>query len=1116
MFNKDRLQHCALSHLIRVMKLTTFFLLVTFITVNAGVYSQTAKLDFKVQSTTVKDVLSIIENQSDFFFMYNDRKIDVNRKIDIDFKGANIEMVLNKIFEGTDTKYVIKNRQIVLYNQNEVGDLSGNSLINTQQQKTVSGKVADATGGGLPGVAVVVKGTTKGTITDVDGNYNLANIPANSTLVFSFVGMKTLEIAVGNKGTINASLVEESIGLDEVVAVGYGTQKKSDVVSSVTSIKAVDLIKTPTSDVGEMLRGRATGVQITASNASPGSNSSIEIRGKRSINGGNDPLVIADGVQVSSINDVNPYDIASMEILKDAAAQAIYGARASNGVILITTKRGESGKTIVDYNAYYGAQALQKHFDVYSGEEYANYRREAFRTDNNDKYLSDNVIFSPDELESINKGQYIDWMKEITRIASVTNHNVSLTTGTDRTKVFSAVSYLNQEGIVKGSNYDKTLIRLNVDHKINNWVKVGINTSWQLANKDYPGESEGSTPGSMLQRAVITSPLGKIYNSDGSFKLHPGDVQDSFNPLMDLNEVTNLTKERKDLMNIFMDISPIKGLNYRLNASRNSANQNLTNYYSAKSTLGVIAGGKGFGKITYNENIQWQLENILTYDFKFKDDKNKLNLLFIQSIVKNEASNFINKSTNFPNDVIGIYGLSAAEFNQPFISGYERTLSSFGARIQYDYLKKYFITASLRADGSSVFGENNKWGYFPAVAAGWNVYKEDFLKDSKTVNNLKLRLSYGSVGNEGISPYQSLNTAVKLDYMFAGAKTLGLSPSEYLANPDLRWETSTTFNTALDFGLFSNRLSGNIEFYNTRTRDLLVDRALNAVTGYSMMKTNIGNIENQGLEISLNGDIIRKRDFTLKAGISFNTNRNKILSLYGTDANGDGVEDDDIANNWFVGHPIDVYYQYKPIGIWQTTDDIAHSNTPGSKPGDVKLWDKDPTDGALNASDRVITKQDPDWYGAFTIDMTYKGFDMSANLYTVQGRVTDNVYLRMYQYGGAARGILSGIKRNYWTPENTSGTSVRPRESNNPPFTDFTGLQDASFIRLQNLTLGYTIPKRTLESLKLSKLRFYVTGQNLFTITKFQSFSPENNESGTTSSFYPDAVSVVGGIQIGF
>jgi len=970
------------------------------------------------------------------------------------------------------------------------------------QVKTVTGKVTNPSGLTLPGVTVVVKGTSKGSVTNIDGNFSIDNVSEDASLVFSFIGMKSEEVAVAGKNVITVVLYEDAIGLDEVVAVGYGVQRKSDLISSVVSVKAEELTKIITLDVGEMLRGKAAGVQITTENSGPGGSSKIQIRGKGSLAAGTSPIIIADGVEIGAINDINPGDISSVEILKDAAAQAIYGARASNGVVLITTKRGETGKASVNYTGYYGMQTVHRNFDVYSPEEYAQLKREAFRTTNKGVYPADEIVFSTIELESLKNKTYIDWEKEVLKMGSIQNHDLSVTSGTEKTKFFLSANYQNQKGVVPSTDFTKGMIRFNLDQTVNSWMKVGLNTTLSISKANDLGVA------GVLNEVVRSSPLGKVYNDDGTLMLHPSGREENWNPLNDLKEVTQIKNNRNDLVNIFVDISPIAGLNYRISASRRSWDYNEDKYSTINSNSGSYNAAGG-GSITTKGNSAWTIDNILSYSKAIGE--NHLSATIVQSLNEINYDEFALKFPKVPNDVLGVYGLESALSWEPSISGYQRRLSSLAGRVQYDFSSKYYLTLSGRRDGSSVFGENNKWGFFPAVAVGWNIYREDFLAGFEPLTNLKLRASYGSVGNEAIKPYGSLASADKWEYMAYGEKMSGYTPGSLLPNPNLKWETSTTLNAAIDFGFFDNYLSGTVELYKTNTTDLLVERNIDASTGYTKMRDNIGEIENKGIEAQLNAVFVRNEDLTVGAGLLFSANRNQIVKLFG-DLNNDGVEDDYPANNWFIGQPIDVFYDWVAIGIWQEEeiDDIPNSAQPKNKPGSVKLLDKN-GDKILNEEDREIVSKLPKWLGSFNFNASYKGVDLSMDVTTVQGILKYNGYLAEYKYGGDLRGYFNGIKVDYWTPENTTGTFPRPTNASTPKDMGLLAKQDASFVKLTNLTLGYTLPASLIARLKMNSVRIYFTGQNLLTLTDYYSYNPEQNPDD-----YPESRTLSFGVQIGF
>lgn len=973
------------------------------------------------------------------------------------------------------------------------------------QQNLITGTVVDNTGVGLPGVNITVDGTTSGVQTDFDGNFSI-NAASDKTLTFSFIGMETVSVLAGNQTKLNIVMEVSTESLDEVVVVGYGTRKKSDLIASVASVKPTEMIKVPTADVGEMLRGKAAGVRVTLSDAGPLGSSNIIVRGQNALNGDDTyAYVIVDGVPAGALNDINPNDIESLEVLKDAAALAIYGSRGANGVVLITTKRGKKGKASVSYNGYSGIQNYTRSFDIYNGDEFAQLKREAFRTSNGGVYRPDEDIFSPLELESVETGNYIDWEKEILQTGVVQNHNLSISTGNENTNVYSSFNYTGQEGLIPNSDGKRVTARVNVDQRINDWFRVGVNTSIQFS------EENGPNVGSVLLTSITTSPLGQIYNEDGTLRYLPGGFEENKNPLIDLEETNTRTDNRNDILNVFMDITPFEGFNYRMNASRRSWNGKTRNYNTANSITGVTKGGVGSGYIRFQDNVEWQLENIITYKPKFSDEKHNLDLTGLYAVSENRYTDFRNTSDQIPNDILGINGLESALINIPTIAESRRALMSFMARAEYGYDSRYYISLSGRADASTVFGENNKWGYFPAVGVSWNAHNESFLRDVTAINSLKFSASYGSIGNQTIDPGGTLTSGVQRDYILGGQQVSGIIPGDRLANPDLKWETTTTLNVKVDFGFLSNRINGTIEWYDGRTKDLLQAESLPTGLGYTNRLVNLGELQNTGIEANLNFGIVKTKDFKLDLGFIFTKNTNKLLSLGGEDGDGDGVEDDNVGNKWFINRSLGGYYQRMGIGIFQEGEDIIGSSQPDALPGDIKMLDVN-GDGIINDDfDRVFTDGVEDWYGTVSLNMSYKGLDFSADLNTVQGRTRYNTFLVGYSEGGSLRGIKNGIKQNYWTPENPGGNFPRPSEANDPANLFTIALQDASYVRLQNVTLGYSLPDSSIDLMGLSKLRIYMTGSNLITITDYESFSPEKNPND-----YPEAVTIVAGIQLGF
>lgn len=972
------------------------------------------------------------------------------------------------------------------------------------QQKDITGTVSDESGTTLPGVSVIIKGTSTGVQTDFDGKFSIKASP-DQTLTFSYLGMKAVSILVGSKTKIDVTLEEDAATLDEIVVVGYGSRKKSDLIASVTSIEPTEMTKVATSDVGQMLRGKAAGVQISLNDAGPNGSSSITIRGTNSLSGNPGAFIIVDGVPVGALNDINPNDIESLEILKDAAATAIYGSRGANGVILITTKRGKQGKTSISYRGDVGVQNYNRNFDIYSGDEFAQLKREAFRTSNLGVYVPDEQIFSALELESVQNQDYINWEDLILGTGVTHNHNLSISTASEKTKVYSSFNIFNQDGIIANSFSNRVTFRFNIDQKINDWLKIGANTSLQYSRENSPNV------GAILLTSITTSPLGKVYNDDGSLRFLPGGFEENKNPLIDLTETETINDSRNDILNIFADVSPFKGFNYRFNASRRSWNSRNRSYNTSNSITGVTNGSVGSGFIQFQDNVQWQIQNVFTYKPTFTSEKHNLDLTAVHEVSENKYNFFQNSASQIPNDILGINGLQSALVNNPSIGASRNSILGFVGRAEYGYDSRYYISLSARADAASVFGENNKWGYFPAAGLSWNAHNESFLKEVKEINKLKFSVTYGQVGNSAIGPSQTLTSGLIRDYIINGQQVSGAIPGSQLANPDLKWETTTTLNAKLDFGLFSNRISGTFEYYDGRTTDLLQDESLPPLLGYTFQKVNLGELQNSGIEANLNFGVIRKEDFNVDLGFIFTRNRNKLLSLGGADEDGDGIEDDNIGNGWFIGKSIFNYYQFVGIGIFQEGEDIINSAQPAAMPGDVKLLDVN-GDGVIDAdNDRVYTDRNPDWFGSINLSANYKGLDFSADLNFVEGVTRYNTFLVGYTEGGSLRGIKNGIKQDYWLPSNPGGNFPRPSEANDPQNLFAMGLQDASYMRLQNITMGYTLPQYVLESFGLSKLRLYVTGTNLITITDYESFSPE-----LSPTSYPEPVTIVAGLQLGF
>ncbi|WP_423127016.1 TonB-dependent receptor [Gaoshiqia sp. Z1-71] len=1090
------------------MRLTLFLTLATSLTVLAGGFAQNAKLTLKFEDRRIKEILNEIENQTQFSFMYDNNRIDVERRVNLDVSGENIDEVLRSLFAGTTVTYKMVERHIML--------ISGAEKSFTMVQNgVVNGKVTNAQGEPLPGVTVLIKGTTNGTITDLNGNFNLGGVNASDVLVFSFIGMQTQEMGVGSQTAFNVVLKEETIGVDEVVVVGYGVQKRSDITGSVTSIPSDRLSKLPVNNVMQAIQGAAAGVNISQASSIPGDAPSVLVRGKNSISSSTEPYVVVDGIPLSktggSINDINPNDIESMEILKDPSAVAIYGVNGSNGVILITTKRGKSGKPVIRYSGYGGVEEIAHILDPGSPEQILERYAEYARIQNSSLYNGGPVRYEY-EYDNYTNGKTTDWIDAVTQTGIIQNHNISITGGSEYSRYFISTDYMDQKGVVKGYNYKRYSFRTNADVDVTKYLTVGTSTFIVSHNRDG-GRAN-------LVNAAAMSPYARMYEEDGSLTHYPMYSETLWaNPLLP----TTLDPERRQFnisvngyaeMNFGEIWAPLSGLKYKFNAGYSFVPYR-TNEYEGKSVFNMT----GWGRIVNRETQTYTIENILSYS---KDiNKHHFDFTGLYAAKNKYYQEAIATGSVFPNDDLGWGKLGAASTQtaSSFADEYS-SLSQMG-RLNYSYDSRYLFTATVRRDGASVFGDNNKYAIFPSFAVGWNIANEGFMKPhNNVVNNLKLRLSYGKSGNEAIGVYQSLFKMDSNSLAMGGKSQTTLKVQTRMGNKDLSWETTKGFNTGLDFGFWNNRVNGSLDVYSTRTSDLLLQRSVPQITGYVDVYANIGKTKNTGVEFTINSKNVVTKDFTWGTTLVFARNKNKIVDLYG-----DGK--DDLGNRWFIGHPVGVIYDYTKVGIWQE-DEIAaglHSNwDPTALAGDLKLADISGPggvpDGKVDDNDRSILGQtDPKWTGGITNTFSYKNFSLSIFITTVQGALRNNSQI------GAASDELG--RRNgpaevdYWTPENKSNEWRSLGNHSNSHGYGFP--KDASYTRIKDIILSYNLPTSAISKIGINGLQLYLSGRNLYTFTNWIGWDPEArdlqrgwSESSTVdwSINYPVVRSFIFGINL--
>jgi TonB-linked SusC/RagA family outer membrane protein len=984
---------------------------------------------------------------------------------------------------------------IILFMQFLCGGFYNSAYAQENQTYTVKGKVTDEKGMAVPGATVKVAGTKQGTVTDNNGSFSLA-LTAPSTLNITFIGYAQKSVSVTSaSATINVSLSEDAAdkNLNEVVVVGYGSQKRSDITGSVTSIPKARLSQLPVTNVLQAIQGAAAGVTISQGSSVPGAQPSALVRGQSSINASTAPYVVVDGIPLSktggSLNDINPNDIASVEILKDASAVAIYGTNGANGVILVTTKRGTTGKPVIRYNAYAGVENIAHMLTPRTGDEYVQKYKDYLTQTNQVQVMP---VPNNGELANYNAGVTTDWIKETTQTGILQDHNLSISGGTPDVKYFISGDYLDQKGAVKGYNYKRTSFRSNLDVTVTDFLTVG--TSLFFTNNNSDGGRVN------LLFATAMSPYAVEYNPNGTYKIFPMAPEQLYtNPLLGL--VTDRIDRSTNMNgNGYAEVKfsgALTGLKYRLNAGYT--------YLPARrgSYVGRLANDLLGTATAFNaETNSYTLENLVTYT----KDINKHHFDFT-GLYSNQQRKYIETSATavgFVNDQLSFYNLGAGA-TQTTASYSDRygQVSQMG-RINYTYDSKYLFTVTARRDGSSVFGANtSKYGLFPSAALGWNISNEDFMKNAKFVDNLKLRVSYGKSGNEAISVYRTITTEGTIRQPFAGLTTIGVVPSN-LGNANLKWETTLGTNVGLDYSLFKGRLSGTIDAYKTTTKDLLLQRSLPIITGYASVFDNLGEVANKGIELSISTKNITEGDFRWETMVVFAANKNKIVDLYGD-------KKSDLGNRWFIGSPISVVYDYRMTGIWQTGED-ASKQDPGAKPGDLKFEDVN-GDGKITADDRVILGQTaPKWTGGLTNTFHYKNINLNVFIQTAQGMTKNNNDLN---YGDETGKRNTPAEIGYWTPTNMSND--RPALSYNNT-RGYGYASNASYTRLKDVTLSYVFAQKVLDKLHLGSLTVYASGRNLATFTNWVGWDPENNYaprgSGDWVNNYPTTRTFVFGANI--
>ena len=968
--------------------------------------------------------------------------------------------------------------------------------------KSVSAQEADITVTGtvtgtdsnepLIGATIQVKGTSTGTTTDFDGKYEIT-ADENATMVISYTGYTTQEVPIQGRTQINIALEAASELLDEVVVVGYGTQKKREVTAAIASLTEEQITKIPVSSSVEAIQGQVAGVDIQQQGGRPGEQPTIRIRGRRSISASNDPLFVIDGIPQTGegdiIGDINPQDIQSMEILKDAAATAIYGSRGANGVVLITTKRGSTGKAVVSYSGFYGVTSATATVDMMNGPEFAAMKAESRRRDANGNVAWNGTLPSfeeasddPFELDSYQRGVDVDYQDLVLDDGWRTNHQLSIAGGSENTQYNVAVGYFNEQGILSNMDFERFTTRINLDQRINDIFKVG--TSF-LATRSI--QNRGST--ATIGEAISNNPLGQPFDEAGNLRFLPTNDGIRTNPLNELveNAFVDERKVTRIFAPIYLEAKILDGLNYRANFGPDIRLRRDGQFRA--SLTNNNRGGPADADIDNRDDFGYTLENIVTYSKSLFGGSHKLKLTGLQSIQSFRREENGISTSNLPYETQLFYNVGTAEVINNVSSLLEEwSLVSFLGRINYDIAGKYLFQASLRADGSSRLSEGNKWQSFPGVSVGWRIADEPFMQGG-IFDDLKLRASYGEVGNTSIDPYQTAGALARTTYAWNESPALGFRLNE-IPNADLGWEVSKTLDIGLDFDLLSGRINGAIDWYRTNTEDLLLERNLPYTSGYNFVFQNIGSTRTQGIELFLNAGVVNTPNFSWDINFNIASYTEEITELALTDENGNPT--DDVGNRWFIGQPLRAYFDYEKIGIWQANEVDQAKTVDNAVPGEIKVADRN-GNGVIDPDDRTILGSDvPDYYGGITNNFNIYGFDFSFFFFFRQGHTIKSNF---HEGNNSLFARYNNLDVDYWTVDNPTNAFPRPNENQERPrYNNTMSYFDGSFIKLRNVTLGYNLPSSVLDKINMSSLRLYVSGQNLWFISDFDTFDPEGDD----------------------
>lgn len=1068
------------------------------------------KADIKVENELLKEVFRLLKEQTDVDFLYTESQLKNAKLVTLDVRHMELREILEICFKEQPLMYILKDNTVLIKHNNNKFKVEASSLFlenEVLQQRVITGRVTDENGAGLTGVSVQVKGVSQGTTTDKDGKYSIVINSDNTALVFSFVGFITQDIAISNSNVMNVELSVDVSDLDEVVIVGYGTQSKRDVSSAIgsLSVKNARIADLPITGPEQVLQGRLSGVTVTQNSGTPGGRSTVRIRGASSITGGNDPLYVIDGVPVNTSNyngvsggavagnplsSISPNDIESMEVLKDAASAAIYGSRASNGVILITTKRGQIGAPRISFNSYVGLQKETKRLSLLDGPGWGTLVNEARTNVGLAPYFDD-----PSSLSST------DWQNVIFRNAGVQNYDLSLSGGTERTQYMISGNYYDQTGVVIGSGFKRGNMRVNIDQRINSRLKSGLSLSMGRSKTDRI--DEGGNTG-IVSAAIIKSPAVPLYKEDGTLNAIDPYIATSNNPLLMAQEITNYANNDRVIGNAFLSLDIIDGLTLRSSIGIDYLNLEEVLFIPPNDLTAEGRRTNGSGTNGFTQDLGWINENTLNFTRSFTE-KHRINALLGYSAQVSRMRRTTASGTNFATESIPT--LESASIRNSSSSGGSWGLQSYFSRFNYSFDNKLNIAASFRYDGSSRFSKNNKYGAFPSLSASYNLGQTLLLEDSKWMNDLKFRVSWGRTGNQEIGNFTSRGLSRG---GFNYINQSGLAQTQ-LENPNLEWEATEQTNFGVDWGLLNHRLNVTADYYIKNTNGLLLEVLLPTSSGFTSSIQNVGNVQNKGLELQISSFNINKDNFTWRTDFNISFNRNKVTSLPDGDR---PLGFNGYASILKEGYPLGTFYGWKILGVNKETGNYDFVDVDGE--GNIPY-------ASTSTDNQVLGSAQPKYIGGITNNFTYKSFDLNIFAHFSYGNQVFNhaeySYGRMHTWFNSFTrsserwrkpGDDTWLHRAAWGDPTRNG-SVSDRV-----------LEDGSFFKIKAITLGYNVKSPFLENNGVKNVRLYISGQNLFTFTKYTGFDPEVNSFGNDSQLgfdmnaYPQIKTYTFGINLNF